>query len=67
MSKCKEYNLYNVLCKDCDYPSNINCSRRHDLRNLKEDVQRAIVNDYEMKLVTYDDEEYQGTVLEKNK
>lgn len=38
MSKCKEYNLYNVLCKDYDYPSNINCSRRHDLRNLKEDV-----------------------------
>lgn len=64
MRKCKEYNFYNVLCNECDYPKNINCAKRHMFRNLKEDLQIAIDNDYDMEIVTYDDEIHRGTICE---
>lgn len=64
MRKCKEYNTYNVLCNECDYPKNINCFKKHMFRNLKEDLQIAIDNDYDMEIITYDDEIYNGTICE---
>lgn len=64
MKKCKEYNKWNVLCNECDYPNDIKCYIKHMLRNLKEDLQTAIDNDYDMEIHTYDDEVYYGTICE---
>lgn len=39
--KCNEYNMYSVLCQGCDYPLNIKCCKKLDMRDLTEDEEKA--------------------------
>lgn len=32
MSKCSEYNKFNVLCQSCDYPNHIGCSKQSPVK-----------------------------------
>lgn len=39
--KCNEYNTYSVLCQGCDYPDNIKCCKKLDMRDLTENEEKA--------------------------
>lgn len=43
--KCNEYNTYSVLCQGCDYPLNIKCCKKLDMRELTEKKKKLVIRD----------------------